>query len=286
MASVDDDFPGVGDVYSRVLVPDPPEPGVLARLGFGVERVDLHDPAVVLRSLGCRRIVEPAVDLRDLQRLRGVVGALAGLALIVGALAVIVLEVLLAGEHGVPGRYAAATVGKRPYNLALPLYQHLEGAGGWSRYAYGGGRIYAAVVLVVFNEAPGVALLLHPDDRATDPGFLPRYLLLRLFGRALGVDVVRPEHGVYVFVVDPEDAILGVIAALQGVYGEVRHEVIVVTVGQATAERVAGAADDFVPEALGQDEVIFVGGLYGLEERWATASIATCRRRLAVLGPP
>jgi hypothetical protein len=40
----------------------------------------------------------------------------------------------------------------------------------------------------------------------------------------------------------------------------------VVTVGQTTAERVARAADDLVPEALGQDEVVFVGGLYGLEE--------------------
>lgn len=93
MAGVDDDLPRVGDVYGGVLVPDSPEPGVLARLRGRVEGVYLDDPAVVLGGLGGPGIVEPAVGVGDLQRLRGVVGALSGLALVVRALAVEMLEV-------------------------------------------------------------------------------------------------------------------------------------------------------------------------------------------------
>jgi hypothetical protein len=132
--------------------------------------------------------------------------------------------------------------------------------------------VASPVELVALDEAPGVAFLPHPDDRAAHPGLLARDLLLGLLGRALGVRVTGPEHGVYVLVVDPEDAVLGVLAALQGVYREVGHEVVVVAVDQAAAERVAGRADDLVAETLGQHDLVGVGRLYGLEEgRTSTA---------------
>jgi hypothetical protein len=66
-------------------------------------------------------------------------------------------------------------------------------------------------------------------------------------------------------VVDPEDAVLGVVAALKGVYRKVCDEVVVVAVGQTTAERVARTADDLVLEAVGQNEVVFVGGSIALK---------------------
>jgi hypothetical protein len=75
--------------------------------------------------------------------------------------------------------------------------------------------------------------------------------------------------------VDPEDAVRGVVSALKGVYREVSDEVVVVAVGQATAERVARTTDDLVLEALGQEELVFVGRLYGPEERWDTVGLAT-----------
>src|SRR3712207_7841128 len=48
--------------------------------------VYLDDPAVVLWELGAPGVVEPAIGFGDLQRLGGVVGALAWLTLVVGAL--------------------------------------------------------------------------------------------------------------------------------------------------------------------------------------------------------
>ena len=84
--------------------------------------------------------------------------------------------------------------------------------------------------------------------------------------------------------VDPEDAVLGVFAAFQGVYREVRHEVVVVAVGQATAERVARAADDLVLETLGQHDVVGVARLYRLEERRSPAGLRGRLGRLPVRG--
>src|SRR3712207_2941099 len=151
VAGVGDDPACLGDVHGHVLVPDAPEPGVLARRGLGVEGVYLDDPAVVLGGLGACGIVEPTVGLGDFEGLGGVVGALARLSLVVGALAVVVLEVLLAGEHGVPRRYAAATVGERPDDLALPLHLHLGGACGGPRPVPPGGRIPAAAMTLRFH---------------------------------------------------------------------------------------------------------------------------------------
>src|SRR5918999_2349338 len=202
VAGVDDDLPGFGDVYGGVLMPDTPEPGVLARFRARIERVYLYYPAVVLGGLSGSGIVEPAVGVGDLQCLGGVIGALTGLALIVCALAVEVLEVFLTAEHGIPGGDPAAAVGEGAYHLVSTLHPHLGGSGGGSRYVHRGGRIYAAVVLVVLPKSPGVALLLPPDDRAAPPRLLACYLSLCLFGRALGVGIIRPEHRIYVLVID------------------------------------------------------------------------------------
>src|ERR671916_1542893 len=158
-------------------MPDTPEPGVLARFRARIEGVYLHDPAVVLGGLGGPGIVEPAIRVGDLQRLGGVIGALPGLALIVCALAVEVLEVFLTAEHGIPGGDPAAAVGEGANYLGSTLHPHLGGAGSGSRYAHRGGRIYATIVLVVLHEGPSVALLLHPEDRAAYPRLLACNLL-------------------------------------------------------------------------------------------------------------
>jgi hypothetical protein len=57
---VNDDLSGLGEGDGGVLVPQPPEPGVLAGLGLGIEGVDLNDPTVMLGGMGVLRIVEPA----------------------------------------------------------------------------------------------------------------------------------------------------------------------------------------------------------------------------------
>ena len=183
-------------------MPDAAKPGVLAGTGVRVERVHLDDPAVVLGGLGAARIVEPAVGLGELELLGLVVLALPGLFLgAPGTLAVVVLEVLLAGQNRVPRRHPAAAVGERADELPGPA--DLLGARGGSGYVHGGRGVHAAVVPVVLGEGPPVALLAHPEDGAADGGLLQGYLLGGLFGLAVGVPVVGDPLGVGVLMVDP-----------------------------------------------------------------------------------
>jgi hypothetical protein len=86
-------------------------------------------------------------------------------------------------------------------------------------------------------------------------------------------------------VVDPEDTILRVLAALKGVYGQVGHVVVVVAVYLVGGERSARTADDLVTETFVLNRFIGIGELYGLKGCLLTAGLAICGRQLAVLGP-
>jgi hypothetical protein len=72
-------------------------------------------------------------------------------------------------------------------------------------------------------------------------------------------------------VVDPEDAVLRVVPAVERVYGEVRDEVVVVTVDHPAAHGVAGGAHDLVPEPVRQPQLVGVGRLHRFEERVVAA---------------
>jgi len=67
-------------------------------------------------------------------------------------------------------------------------------------------------------------------------------------------------------VVDPQEAVLAVRAALQGVDGEVGDVVVVVPEVPVGGDRLSPPADDVELEALGQDQLVGVRRLYGLEE--------------------
>src|SRR5918995_2654466 len=110
VARVRDDSAGVRDPHRHALVPDAPEPGVLAGPGVLVEGIYLHHPAVVLGRLNTGGIVEPA----------GGLGQRGSLWHLFGGLAVVVLEVLFAGEHGVPWGDAPSAVVEGSYDLSLP----------------------------------------------------------------------------------------------------------------------------------------------------------------------
>ena len=105
---------------------------------------------------------------------------------------------------------------------------------------------------------------LHPGQPL---GIFPRYVLLGVLGMTLEVGAVGPERGVYVLMLDTEHTILPVLAALEGVYGNVRHVVVVM-------------------EASGQVQCIGSGELYGLEGSWLTADLVTWGHQFAVLGGP
>src|SRR3712207_558227 len=121
-----------------------------------VEGVYLYHPAVVLGRLAPVGIVEPAVGL----------GQRVSLWHLFGGLAVVVLEVLLAGEHGVPGGDAPGAVVEGAHDLSLPPHVHLLGPGGWAGHFHRRGGVNAAVVLVALDELPGGTPLFDPEDRA------------------------------------------------------------------------------------------------------------------------
>jgi hypothetical protein len=65
-----------------------------------------------------------------------------------------------------------------------------------------------------------------------------------------------------VLVVGPVDTILRVLAALEGVDGNVRHVFVVVAVYPGGGGRIARIVDDLVTESFGRYRFIGVGELY------------------------
>jgi hypothetical protein len=78
-------------------------------------------------------------------------------------------------------------------------------------------------------------------------------------------------------VVDPQEAVLAVLAAFESVYREVRHEVVVVAVIPVRRYRITPLADDLILKALWQHEIVGVRRLYRLEKQFLSASGSLCR---------
>ena len=275
---VDDDPAVAGDDDVGALVLEAAERAQLARLGVGLEGVDLDDPAVAVGLVGLLGQVEAVVEAVPVvlggaatgQAVAG--GGLAGQVVGgCGRLGEVAVEVFLAGEDGPPRGGAAGAVAEGAERrragrvgggldevAAADRTDELEGGLGGDA-AVERGRLGVdplAVGVLAGHLHDGHAVGVHRD-------------LHLVVGERRGVGVaVEHQLVVGVLVVDDEDGLVGaavaqdadvvaVVAHLTGLGG---GRLVVEVEGGGTGEDRVAPGDDRGPaEALGHDDLVGAG---------------------------
>ena len=283
VAHVADHGAVVGDVDLAGLVLEAAQGGVLDRGGLRVGRVDFDDPVEAVRLVRLLGDVETVVVLLPAAVgqlvLDGVAGVLAHQVLVVDLVdaAEVLVDVLLAGEHGAPrGDAAGAVVEGADDLLAGRVLVGLEQvvAGGGAGDGELGEAGDAAVELVALDRLEeALVVLLDRQHGMTVGGDADVDLLL---GGLLDVPVA--EHHRLGGVLVRADVDEGAIGGLEDA-GEVIVEaellhlglgglLVEVPLGGAVLDRVAPGDEHVLLVALGDDDLVL---LVGLDDREAHA---------------
>src|SRR6185436_13689434 len=123
---------------SDVLVATASHGRVLARRGFRIVRIDLHDPAVMPRPLVDRRIPRQSVVMK-------------------------IVEVLLAAQDRAPWRHAARAIGERARHTRAAVDR-----GGRAGQAEFRTRVVTPIPASVADELPSPVFLRNAADAHTD----------------------------------------------------------------------------------------------------------------------